>query len=221
MRLLHTSTLRLHEFSNTDSVNYAILSHTWGAEEVTFQELTDLFDEDGCQCGKTNRRAKILAKAGYEKILACCRQADHDNLEYLWIDTCCIDKSSSAELSEAINSMWKWYNRSRVCYVYLQDVEFQAVQSPDDFAKALAKCRWITRGWCLQELLAPLNVVFLARDWSALGLKCKLSPFPFPGYDVPRRHLNLPRFTMQISSVTDIPEDVLAGGYLRSMYSIA
>ena len=222
MRLLDTTTLKLHELVESRELSYAILSHTWGAEEVTFQEMTDLFDEDGCQCGKANKRAKTLAKAGYQKIFACCRQAKRDGLRYAWIDTCCIDKSSSAELSEAINSMWRWYMRSSLCYVYLEDVAPRSAQSPDHFERSLAKSRWVTRAWCLQELLAPSNVVFLARDWSAVGLKCTLSKLLcFSDLDPRRRHWELPRFTTQVSNVTGIPEDALSDELCGRHYSIA
>jgi len=207
MRLLDTTTLKLHEFFDVDVPDYAILSHTWSTEEVTFQEMTDLFDEDGCQCGKANKRAKTRAKAGYQKIWACCQRAKRDRIDYAWIDTCCIDKSSSAELSEAINSMWRWYQLSWLCYVYLEDVKPRQGQPSNDFEQALTKSRWITRGWCLQELLAPGNVIFLAQDWSALGLKCELSS-PY-SYHI-RRYSRLPIFTAQISRSTLIPKEVLS-----------
>ena len=218
MRLLNTTTLKLHEFFDADIPRYAILSHTWGTEEVTFQEMTDLFDEDGCQCGKSNKRAKTLAKAGYQKILACCRQAKDDYLLYAWIDTCCIDKSSSAELSEAINSMWRWYEKSQLCYAYLEDVKPRGAQASDDFEQALTKCRWITRVWCLQELLAPRDVIFLARDWSVVGLKCELSsPYSYRS----QRYSTLPIFTAQISRSTLIPEEVLSMERHTTFCSIA
>jgi hypothetical protein len=81
---------------------YAILSHTWGldTEEVTFEDLTNGTGEE---------------KPGYEKIRFCGVQARQDKLQYFWIDTCCIDKSSSAELAEAINSMFSWYQGAVKC----------------------------------------------------------------------------------------------------------
>lgn len=94
-----------------DSTPYAILSHTWGTggdDEVTFQDVTQ----------KKGKR-----KPGYQKILFCGKQAKRDGLKYFWVDTCCIDKTSSAELSEAINSMYRWYEKSERCYVYLDDVD--------------------------------------------------------------------------------------------------
>ncbi|KAF2830394.1 HET-domain-containing protein [Ophiobolus disseminans] len=134
---------------------YAILSHTWGPEEdeVSFQDLTN-------RTGTT--------KAGYRKIDFCAKQAARDKLQFFWIDTCCIDKSSSAELAEAINSMFRWYRDSAKCYVYLDDV------SADSMAKnelAFQKSRWFTRGWTLQELLAPKSVEFFSREGDRLGSK--------------------------------------------------
>ena len=110
---------------------YAILSHTWGAvdDEVLFEDL---------------RNKAGTEKSGYAKVWYCAKQARADGLEYCWIDTCCIDKSSSAELSEAINSMYQWYENAVVCYVYLADVVT---------ADQLAGSAWFTRGWTLQELI--------------------------------------------------------------------
>ena len=106
MRLLHTSTLTLHEFFGDEIPSYAILSHTWGDEEVTLQDL---------------EKGQSKSRAGYAKITGCCALALSNGWEWLWIDTCCIDKTSSAELSEAINSMYRWYRDSGVCYAYLTD----------------------------------------------------------------------------------------------------
>src|ERR1700738_366061 len=106
MRLLHTQTLKLHEFFGADIPPYAILSHTWDEGEVSFQEW---------QSGDGN------LKAGYDKVRRCCQMAASDGFPYVWVDTCCIDKTSSSELSEAINSMYSWYRLSEVCYVYLAD----------------------------------------------------------------------------------------------------
>jgi len=136
---------------------FAILSHTWGAEaeEVTFKDLTK-------GTGKN--------KPGYAKLRFCARQADQDGLKYFWIDTCCIDKSSSAELSEAINSMFRWYYEATLCYVYLADVP-----NPNDptstVESAFPDSRWFTRGWTLQELLAPSSVQFFSREGELLGNK--------------------------------------------------
>jgi hypothetical protein len=110
MRLLHRDNngdLSLTEFFESATPKYAILSHRWGAEEVTFADLMNSTAKD---------------KAGYRKIQFCGEQARHDGLQYFWVDTCCIDKSSSNELAESINSMFRWYQRAARCYVYLSDV---------------------------------------------------------------------------------------------------
>ncbi|KAL5313471.1 hypothetical protein ACEPPN_019204 [Leptodophora sp. 'Broadleaf-Isolate-01'] len=147
----------LTEFFEDDIPEYAILSHRWEAEEATFKDL---------------RNRTGTNKAGYKKIRFCGEQARRDGLKYFWVDTCCIDKSSSAELSEAINSMFRWYHKSAVCYVYLSDVLRTAVNT-DDLAweSAFQNSKWFTRGWTLQELLAPRLVEFFSREGNRLGNK--------------------------------------------------
>ncbi|KAK3320441.1 heterokaryon incompatibility protein-domain-containing protein [Cercophora scortea] len=137
---------------------YAILSHMWGKEEVSARDLA---------------RADVSQLAGFKKIKYCCEQALQDDLEYAWVDTCCIDKTSSAELSEAINSMFRWYLNAKVCYAYLEDIDSYDFGSnaPID---SLGASRWFTRGWTLQELLAPDNLVFYSSSWGRLGTKEKL-----------------------------------------------
>jgi hypothetical protein len=164
MRLLHFNNdtdFSLTEFFEDDIPEYAILSHRWGVEEVTFKDMT-------------NGTSK--AKAGYGKIQFCGEQARRDNLEYFWVDTCCIDKSSSAELSEAINSMFRWYQKAARCYVYLSDVSIQKRKASDTSAvctweSAFRESKWFTRGWTLQELLAPRLVEFYSRESKSLGSK--------------------------------------------------
>ena len=127
-------------------------------KEVSFKDM-----EDGTA---TQRRS------GLEKLTCSVEQTLRDQIEYLWIDTCCIDKRSSAELSEAINSMYTWYEGSSVCYAYLHDVEKQ--KSMSDYARensAFRSSRWFKRGWTLQELIAPRKVVFYAKDWTEIGTK--------------------------------------------------
>ncbi|KAE8163564.1 heterokaryon incompatibility protein-domain-containing protein [Aspergillus tamarii] len=151
MRLLNVHTLLLEEFNESKAPPYAILSHTWGDDEVSFDDIQGTSD-------------KYTKKTGYEKIHKTCNQAIYDDLEYAWIDTCCIDKSSSAELSESINSMFRWYEKAETCYAFLDDV-------PDI---SFRKSRWFTRGWTLQELLAPRNVTFFGYDWSFIGTRTGL-----------------------------------------------
>ncbi|KAH7351297.1 heterokaryon incompatibility protein-domain-containing protein [Rhexocercosporidium sp. MPI-PUGE-AT-0058] len=147
MRLLNTTTLLLEEFFGDKIPSYAILSHRWEGEQVTFQDL---------------REGLGVNMAGYSKIIGCCRQAKLDGWKYTWIDSCCIDKSSSSELSEAINSMFRWYRDAEVCYVYLSDA--------DPF-RSMWDSEWWKRGWTLQELLAPEFLIFYDEVWNELGTK--------------------------------------------------
>lgn len=158
MRLMDSSNLRLRDFPANKIPEYAILSHTWGEDEVLFADVGRDIDN-----GK---------KAGYEKIRSSCTQAAADNLGYVWIDTCCIDKSSSAELSEAINSMYPWYQKAKICYAYLADVPTNV--DTHDLNSAFAKSRWFRRGWTLQELIGPENLRFYSRDWIEIGTKLTL-----------------------------------------------
>jgi hypothetical protein len=142
---------------------YAILSHRWGAEEVTFRDLTD-----GTSKGKI----------GYGKIQFCGEQARRDGLQYFWVDTCCIDKSNAVELQEAINSMFRWYRDATKCYVYLPDVSWPRTDSADGPNEAwkwtFRKSEWFSRGWTLQELIAPASVDFFSNEGELLGNKASL-----------------------------------------------
>ena len=168
MRLIKAQTRELCEFSENEIPTYAILSHTWGSEEVTFQEMKNGVDED---------------KEGFKKIKGCCKQAIEDDILYVWVDTCCIDKSSSSELSEAINSMFRWYQNAEVCYAYLSDLDLVGCTSAmlEDFKDGvgitqfpLKESRWFSRGWTLQELLAPPRVEFFDYHWQLFGSKADL-----------------------------------------------
>ncbi len=147
MRLLHKTKLKVEEFVETDvkSYKYAILSHTWGEEEATFQDMQ----------GKLPKH-----KNGFSKLQNSCIEANKDGYEYIWIDTCCIDKSSSAELSEAINSMYRWYEEATICYAYLSDVPAVEVEDPKQVNSSFTKSRWFTRGLTLQELITPRELIF-------------------------------------------------------------
>lgn len=159
MRLLNARTLKLESYVG-DCPPYAILSHCWGGEEVVFSDLPNIIE--------------ARKKQGFSKVEKACEQAVKDGFKYIWIDTCCIDKSSSAELSEAINSMFAWYKDSGKCYAYLADVD-----EPEDFGCS----KWFTRAWTLQELLAPSSIQtdkvngmeFFSRQWQKLGSKSGLS----------------------------------------------
>jgi hypothetical protein len=145
---------------------YAVLSHTWGAdaEEVTF---ADLAKGDGKH------------KSGYKKIRFCGEQAQQDGLHYFWVDTCCINKLDKAELSLAIRSMFRWYQNATKCYVYLSDVSTKkrkagGLSTEFTWEPAFRSSQWFTRGWTLQELLAPSIVEFFSLESKKLGDKTSL-----------------------------------------------
>lgn len=143
MRLINVHTLALEEFFG-EIPPYAILSHTWEKEEVSFEDFST---------------SQAISKSGYEKIRMCCETAKLSDIKYVWVDTCCIDKRSSADLSEAINSMFAWYRDAVVCFAYLSDVS--SGTDTGDPGSDFGKSKWFTRGWTPQELLAPKTVVFL------------------------------------------------------------
>ncbi|KAI6380654.1 hypothetical protein MCOR25_001589 [Pyricularia grisea] len=177
MRLLNATNLTLEKFDNDTSIPpYAILSHTWGNDEITAQDVL------------SGEPSRFKDRASFHKIQGCCRQAVRDGLSYVWVDTCCIDKTSSAELSEAINSMFRWYLEAAFCYAYLADVTSPLVDKYDTApttegsghdGKVVATspyhiyqtCRWFTRGWTLQELIAPREVIFFDAKWRRIGSK--------------------------------------------------
>ena len=191
MRLLHTKTLQFTEFYSSQVPQYAILSHRWGGFEVSFKELRKGTAPDGPGLAKIHLFCQLAAKRGFS---------------WAWIDTCCIDKRSSAELSEAINTMFKWYERSSECYVHLGDVEYspdellllnqpeENVWSAEGWPTVRAKFRkssWFTRGWTLQELLAPdrAKVLFFDANWNLIG--------------------DLPTLANEVSDITGIEESFM------------
>ncbi|KAF5340108.1 hypothetical protein D9758_013152 [Tetrapyrgos nigripes] len=183
MRLLNTKTLTLAEFF-VNIPSYAILSHTWGKEEVMFQDIQNL---------ETAKR-----KAGYSKVENACKRARQYEFEWIWIDSCCINKESSAELSEAINSMYQYYQDAVVCYAYLADVFIEDhSQLP---SLELENSKWFKRGWTLQELIAPNYVVFLDADWTRIGTRWSLRD--------------------AISAITSIPVKIFEGHNIDD-YSVA
>jgi len=163
MWLVDTETLQLRPVAYVGRIKYAILSHTWdGNREISYQDIQDV--------------EKARAKPGFAKVAGTCDIARSKKIKYAWIDTCCIDKTSSAELSEAINSMFQWYKQAHVCYVYLSYFE-PLPNSLNEKARLemvdsrLRKCRWFTRGWTLQELVAPKKLEFFDRGWNFIGSK--------------------------------------------------
>ena len=175
MWLVDTSKFELREFLSTPPP-YAILSHTWGDEEVSFQELKEV-------SSRPSETSNTKNKAGYHKIIKCCDQARTDGLAYIWVDTCCIDKRSSSELSEAINSMFRWYSEALLCYAHLADVSIlhedkvlsaKSTSSCPRVVWGLPSSRYFTRGWTFQEILAPNHVIFFDARWIEIGTKASL-----------------------------------------------
>jgi hypothetical protein len=171
---------------------YAILSHTWGEEEVTYQELK-----------KGKDKSKTVNKAGWRKIQFCAEQAKEDGLEYFWVDTCCIDKKNAVELGTAINSMFRWYQNAARCYVYLSDVSKPNSSADDQRAweEAFRRSRWFTRGWTLQQLLAPATVEFFSQDCKRLGSRISLQ--------------------QEIHEISVVPISALGGQQTLSKFSVA
>ncbi|PTB48654.1 hypothetical protein M431DRAFT_546317, partial [Trichoderma harzianum CBS 226.95] len=158
IRLINTRTLEFTWFPKLPPP-YAILSHTWGPEEVTFADLTN-----------PSTRA---TRSDFAKIKQTCEKALKGGFSYAWIDTCCINKESSSELSEAINSMFRWYRDAAMCYAYLEDAS-EDIKPPITSSSSIEHCRWFTRGWTLQELLAPKEIVFFGAKWTTIGRKTDL-----------------------------------------------
>ena len=176
MRLLDTWTGLFHEVENHFEVTYAILSHTWtSAGEQSFQDVRCLSPQ-GLRSTLTSSPQDprpILEVEGLSaKIKSACRIAREHGYRYLWLDSCCIDKTSSAELSEAINCMYGWYRDAAVCYAFLSDVPDD--DAPRDTHSQFRQSRWFKRGWTLQELIAPRDVIFLSSGWQVLGTKLGL-----------------------------------------------
>jgi hypothetical protein len=165
MRFINSHTLNL-ELATTEESKlqpYVILSHTWGEDEISFQEMSSIVHLE--------QEHDSRQRAAYIKIQGCCEQAVKDGFDYVWIDTCCIDKKSSLEFSEAINSMYQWYQQADVCYVYLSDVD-----SGFD-SDAFMSSRWFARGWTLQELIAPSSLIFFNKAWVDIGTKSSLQEY--------------------------------------------
>ena len=178
-------------FRDDEATDYAILSHRWMSmeHEVNYDEMNDLAKMDQGEITEVRRRD------GYRKILDSCEQAKRDGYAWLWIDTCCIDKRSSAELSEAINSMFRWYENSRVCYAYFHDLSdevFPTVCDEQKYPHSNGWPEWFSRGWTLQEMIAPTNVRFFNKSWQPIGDKIKLAS--------------------TLSEITRVPEHILTDG---------
>jgi Cdc6-like AAA superfamily ATPase len=166
MRLLHFDTLerlRLTDFRGKTIPPYAILSHRWSDSEILIEHISS---------GAYKEREE-----GYRKLEFCAKQAAQDKLQYFWIDTCCIDRWNKSERSEAINSMFQWYKKATRCYVFLSDVSASNATEPiqrSDWEESFRASAWFTRGWTLQELIAPVSVRFFSCTGHELGDKSSL-----------------------------------------------
>ncbi|KAF2755470.1 HET-domain-containing protein [Pseudovirgaria hyperparasitica] len=193
MRLLRVKDWLFED--GTPDRKYAILSHTWiqeASEEVYYPDIRDI------ALRSDEENALLKGRRGWSKVSNTVAQAVRDGLEYVWIDTCCIDQKNPTELTTSINSMFEWYAKATVCYVYLEDVFKTATPSQIDFSKA----RWSTRGWTLQELIAPKSVIFFDATWDLLSTRADSA--------------------CDLSRVTSIDEEVLRDGPNNlSAYSVA
>ena len=177
------------DFVGDEATEYAILSHRWVGKEVDYDEIIELAKM------AVEERDEIRQRGGYRKIIQSCKLAQKDGYEWLWVDTCCIDKRSSAELSEAINSMYRWYENAKVCYAYLHDVPdpwFPTANDDERYPDFRGWPEWFSRGWTLQELIAPSDVQFLNKDWQSIGDKRALAP--------------------TLRNITGVPEHILIHG---------
>ena len=180
---------KVFEFGDDEVTEYAILSHRWTEQEVDYNEIVKFAKMD------EEERSEIRQRDGYRKIIRSCEQAKRDRYKWLWIDTCCIDKRSSAELFEAINSMYRWYENSRICYAYLHDVRgssFPIAGDDERYPQSNGWPEWFSRGWTLQEMIAPKHVQFFNKDWHPIGDKRKLA--------------------RTLSYITRVPQDILKEG---------
>ncbi|KAL4062249.1 heterokaryon incompatibility protein-domain-containing protein [Scleroderma yunnanense] len=164
--------MKVLEFRDDHDTDYAVLSHRWADPEVSYDEMIELAKME------REERDEIRQRGGYRKILASCEQAQRDKYEWLWVDTCCINKQSSAELSEAINSMYRWYQNSSVCYAYLHDFagsSFPTERDAGRYPNSDGRPEWFSRGWTLQEMIAPGNIQFFNQHWQPIGDKRTLA----------------------------------------------
>ena len=171
MRLLRISDLMLESFVNEECPPYTILSHTWGREEITLQELqlprTVTLLKSTKDCLAKGLMSEIQNPKAFLKIAGCALQARRDGFDYVWCDTCCIDKTNSTELSEAINSMYDWY-KDRLCYAYLSDMDYGEQPMLQDFKSAFPSSKWFTRfGHCKNSSLHPLlfSLTLIGESW--------------------------------------------------------
>ena len=199
MRLVNTKTGEFVWVNDPSNLRFAIISHVWStAGEQSYQDLLRIQDDVRTERALNPELPEdtILQRAS-PKLRDACAYALANGFDLLWLDSCCIDKTSSAELSEAINSMFAWYSLSSTCYAFLHDV------TPDEDPRlphsTFRRSRWHTRGWTLQELIAPRVVVFISATWSSLGTKAELADVIEEVTGVDRGVLN---HTSPLASVT-------------------
>ncbi|KAK5112056.1 hypothetical protein LTR85_011637 [Meristemomyces frigidus] len=179
MRLINIKTMKVESFDRKRPP-YAILSHWWSDNETTFERFVDDNERHG---------------AGFQKIESFCkflteRVLPEERLEWCWVDTCCIDRRSSSELSEAVNSMAAWYAGSQLCVAYLSDVPSQKTIAEAAVMDYVKESEWFSRGWTLQELLFSAELVFCDSEWDEIH-----------GLDK-----NSVEGSAQISTITGIPD---------------
>ena len=177
------------EFRHDEATEYAILSHRWiDPTEVDYEEIVDLAKMD------RQEQDEVRGRLGYKKLVDTCKQAKNDGYKWVWVDTCCIDRRSSAELSEAINSMYRWYANAGICYAYLHDVGGSSFSTKDNakYPESNGWPEWFSRGWTLQEMIAPRNLQFFNNNWQPIGDKEGLA--------------------RDLRRITGVPEDILTDG---------
>ncbi|KAK0507585.1 hypothetical protein JMJ35_010108 [Cladonia borealis] len=184
MRLMNVRTFKQTEIHNSIPP-YVILSHRWGRQELSYQDYLRtpeaVFKELPTASG-TNENL------GVPKIAHACAQAKNAGIEWIWIDTCCIDKTSSAELSRSINSMFSWYEEAKVCFAYLADVHSRG-KSKAAVDDEILNSEWFRRGWTLQEMLAPREMIFYDADWQLLGSRSRLTAIIVEAAKISPEHL--------------------------------
>ena len=201
MHLLNTSTRKVQEFSHGRIPPYVILSHRWEDKEISYKDLTEPKQDP----------SKLK---GWTKLNSFCSLVRQDGWEWAWMDTCCIDRSSSAELSEAINSMYQWYGQAEFCIAYLADISIMKDETGIE-RKRFCESEWFKRGWTLQELLASHEVVFCDRSWKAIGTRTRLSAYVSRATHISVHHLSRPseasvaaKMSWASNRQTSRPEDI-------------
>ena len=222
MRLLNANSLSLESFNDTKLPLYAVASHRWAAtdEEVSLQDVQNGNGSEKAGYRKIEGFCAFLRERNYEIKNGSPQRNRVDYLrssqgymhvvEWLWIDTCCIDQTSSTEVQEAITSMWRWYRQAYVCLAYLNDVRIRA-----DFPNSV----WFTRGWTLQELLAPRTVIFLNSEWDMFGHKCPHTQCPLQPCGSPQ--LNAEVLNPELEQITRVPRTILKSSLALSSCPVA